>query len=155
MIKECRSNPPLRCLSGSETCACTMHIHPWQRNPLLVNACRVFVLSFLLCKHFLACALPIDNLRMQMCISELAPLKKLKVADLRALCGSCYVVSTGVKDVLIQRLDSLRKERSSPVKASPSAAVPWLFVSSASRQQKERRVTIRLFRKATCITHSG
>ena len=33
----------------------------------------------------------------------------MKVADLRTLCGTHSVASTGNKDVLVQRLDALRK----------------------------------------------
>jgi len=106
----------------------------WQRVP-----CFCVVIPS--CTHFLACALPFDNFQMQMSVPELAPLKKLKVADLRALCASCNVVSTGVKDVLVQRLDSLRKERSSPVKASPSAAAPRLFTASASTASRSGAAT--------------
>jgi hypothetical protein len=63
-------------------------------------------------------------------IPELAPLKKLKVAELRTLCSSNQVPQTGTKDVMIQRLDSLRRSSS----GKSSAVIPLTgSTSTASR----------------------
>ena len=54
------------------------------------------------------CAAVADQLSLQ-AIPDLAPLKKLKVPELRTLCGTHNVSSAGTKDTLVQRLDALRK----------------------------------------------
>lgn len=58
-------------------------------------------------------------------IPELAPLKKLKVPELRTLCEAHNLDKAGNKDVLVQRLDALRRgasEGGAAGKASPVAA---------------------------------
>jgi hypothetical protein len=53
--------------------------------------------------------------RAQAVIPDIGPLKKLKVVDLRALCGDFNMPSTGTKDQLVQRLDAHRKATQSSV----------------------------------------
>ena len=60
----------------------------------------------------------------QVVIPETPGLKKLKVSDLRALCTEHKVTSTGTKDVLVQRLDALRKGRAGSPDKRPAAARP-------------------------------
>ena len=60
----------------------------------------------------------------QVVIPETPGLKKLKVSDLRALCTEHKVTSTGTKDVLVQRLDALRKGHAGSPDKRPAAARP-------------------------------
>jgi hypothetical protein len=72
------------------------------------------------------CAAVADQLPVQ-AIPDLAPLKKLKVPELRTLCGTNNVSSVGTKDTLVQRLDALRKSS-----AEAGAAGKTISVASAS-----------------------
>ena len=81
-----------------------------------------------------ACSTP-PSPHWQTQIPALVPLKKLKVADLRTLCGTCNVVSTGNKDVLVKRLDDLRN--GSPEKA----AAPRPFVGAPSTAARSGAAT--------------
>jgi hypothetical protein len=72
------------------------------------------------------CAAVADQLLLQ-AIPDLAPLKKLKVPELRTLCGTHNVCTVGTKDTLVQRLDALRKSA-----AEAGTAGKAISVASAS-----------------------
>ena len=76
------------------------------------------------------CAAIADQHALQ-AIPDLAPLKKLKVPELRTLCGTNNVSSVGTKDTLVQRLDALRKSAAEAGTSSKAISVASASTTAA------------------------